>query len=203
LFTCPPASFSCIARDLDKGLDRFYSACVAAGPNKCALYEGSASKISARLEALFSKLKKRPIPVTLPEQGTDHPRSYGLVDYSAVRHMVFNYLYKPYSGNLSSVDLAANLAAVERGDGLPTWTSLAPLLPPIGCPACGLPKPPMLGDAQTAIMCTDGDPVVEGVPQLQAHYERLAVDSSFADLWENRLRCACVLISCSVSSKLY
>jgi hypothetical protein len=168
-------------------MDQFYTAC--AQSTDCALHESSATKVKDRLDAIFDNLRRTPVPV--PTNGS--ASSYGLVDYSAARSVVFGWLYKPYQKEpISPKTLADALAALEKGDGLPMWhlKAAAPLLK---CDCANVPKTPTVTrEASLAIACGDGKPVDDGVAELQAHFEGMAKDSSFAENWSLRTECAYV-----------
>jgi hypothetical protein len=173
-------------------MDYFYSACAAAGPAKCALAEPTASGVQARLDALFARLRHTPVAVL------DHGRSdYGIVDYSLVRTVVFLWASVPFQkAPWNASDLAAALAALERGDGHPireiSRHVLYDLQPTLECNCGGAPAPApkAWAEANTAIACGDGEEVTDGLEELQRHYERMAQDSSFAEIWSARVKCA-------------
>jgi hypothetical protein len=151
--------------------------------------------VATRFNAIFSALKKEPIAVLLPknQSSTVSSSDYGIVDYGLVRRIVFNYLYKPYGSGLNSTTVAHILAAVEKGDGKPAWDASKAGQPALKCECPGVPQPPAMGSASTAIACSDGEPVEDSPEDLEKHYERMAEDSSFADMWSIRATCMCVL----------
>lgn len=180
-------------RDTDKTLKWFTDACADAGPDDCALYESSPAKVAARVDNLFAKLKTQPIAVPLPHNSTGAP-SYGVVDYALVRGLVFGFLYKPMNnGTTSAASLARILAAADKGDGLLAWNANKDAQPQLKCECPGAPALPAMGSATHAIACSDGDPVDDSVEQLQELYEKMAKDSSFADMWGLRVSCSCAL----------
>ncbi|EIN12410.1 alpha/beta-hydrolase [Punctularia strigosozonata HHB-11173 SS5] len=172
-------------RDTDKVLDQFYTAC--ANSTSCALHEPTPSAIQSRVDVLFAKLKRNPIPVSL--NGTN----YGLVDYTLARQVVFIWLYKPYQKSpLSASSLASALEALERGDGAAMWAAHAPE-PTIKCDCArdGPAKLPAANRETTlAIACGDGEPVEHDLEELRAFYDDMARDSDFAEIWSAHLDCA-------------
>ena len=179
-------------RDTDKTLKWFTDACADAGPDECALYESSPAKVAARVENLFAKLKTRPIAVTLPRNSTGVP-DYGVVDYGLVRGLVFAFLFEPMGhGTMTAGTMARILASADHGDGLPAWNAQKDALPQLKCECPSAPALPAMGDGSYAIACSDGDPVNDSLEELQERYEKMAKDSSFADMWGLRVACSCV-----------
>ena len=150
--------------------------------------------MAARIDNLFEKLKNRPISVPLPRNGTGSGvADYGVVDYALVRGLVLNFLYRPFNnGTMSAGAFARILAAADKGDGLPAWNVNKDAQPPLKCECPGAPVPPTIWDAHLTIMCSDGDPVDDSLEELQELYEKMATDSSFADMWDLRVSCSCV-----------
>lgn len=188
-------------RDTDAALKWFTDACAEAGPNECALYEDSKEKVAERMDNLFAKLKTSPIAVPLSGNSTS-ATDYGIVDYGLVRQTVLLYLLSPYHSSFAKNDtitaaakLSEVLAAAGAGNGLPAWNLWKDARPNFGCECSDAPKPVLLGDAQNAILCSDGDPVTDTLEELQKHYEGMAKYSSFADVWILRARCVCVIYS--------
>jgi hypothetical protein len=175
----------------------FYEACFEAGPDACALYETTVDAVESRVENIFAKLKARPIPVYAPAATKSTSSvNYGLTDYAVARNIVFQFLYGPYGSRGHNATAVANgLAAAEKGDGRPLWDLTKDSLTDFKC-ECGKDEPgtePIGGRETTlAIACSDGDVVDDGVEELQAHYEEMAKQSSFAELWNIRIQCAYV-----------
>jgi hypothetical protein len=178
-------------------LEDFYAACAEAGSDACALHESSASAVKARVEGIFAALKKRPLAVPAVNDTIGMSTNYGLVDYAAARRVVFQWLYKPYT---AAHKVAAALAATEAGDGRPLWELSRSALLDYHC-ECGSKRPGddisggrnQVGRELTlAIACSDGDVVEDSLDELQEHYEGMAKDSAFAEMWSMRLMCSCV-----------
>ena len=166
----------------------FLQACVDAGPDACALYEPTASAIHARIHRLFEKLKASPVPVDMSEVPYPLSVPYGLIDYKAVKALLFLFLYIPYdNGMLSAPRLAAALRDLENGDGVKLWgvLGLFALKFTCECPVPGHPLPPIpTPDTQHAIYCTDGDQISDTVEDLQKKFALLAKESEFADVFQ-------------------
>jgi hypothetical protein len=156
----------------------FFKGCAEAGPSNCAFYEPTSAAILSRFESLSKKIASRPIPVRTET-------SYGLVDHARLRSTIFNALYGPY---VKFPILAAALASLEKGDGAPLFKMLE--RPMFEC-ACGDDDmlPPM--EAQTAILCNDGDPLPNTLEDTERHVKKLAESSPWYDVW------ASIRISCS------
>jgi hypothetical protein len=214
-----PAQWSNNLRDTDAGLDMFYDACAASDPKTCALHESTGAAVKARTEAIFAQLKARPMAV-LPLRSSVNSNStadgfgadtdqdisdagklqYGIVDYASARHLVFQFLYKPYAagqgvGNTNATSLAHALAAVEHGNGRPLF-ELAQALEGkefrCECDKDKEPETTAIDGRETtlAIACSDGDVVEDSVEELQKHYEGMAEMSSLAEFWGVRVQCS-------------
>jgi hypothetical protein len=140
-------------------------------------------------------LKKRPLAVPAVNDTIGTSTDYGLVDYQAARRVVFQWLYKPYT---AAHTVAAALAATEAGDGRPLWELSKSALLDYHCD-CGSKRPDdggpsvrsQVGREKTlAIACSDGDVVEDSLDELQEHYEGMAKDSAFAEMWSMRLSCS-------------
>lgn len=180
--------------DTDTGLQWFFEACVEAGPERCGLYESSAEKVKARLEALFARLKVRPIAVS-KHAATDLYSiglPYGLVDYALVRWLVFRFLYTPYARLNVTANFASSLSfwlnEAEKGNGEPIWTAVKENQLQCRCSE-PMPESNHVADAGIAILCGDGEKVEDTVEELEEHQARLAQESSFGELWTIRAVC--------------
>lgn len=178
--------------DTDASLQAFVNACVAAGPDQCALYNPDAFSVRSTIDSVFAKLKLRPLFV----ESTD-PGEYGLVDVSIARRIVFNFLYRPYgTGAVSATQLAHALASADKGDGRPFW-DLQKVREDSFVDDCSTaPKPPRVasgGEMGLAVACGDGDVVEDSLEALQAHFDEVGKTSSFVDNWTHRIRCSSVL----------
>lgn len=147
--------------------------------------------MKARLDALFEKLKLRPIAV--PTNATNaNGLDYGLVDYALVRRLVFAFLYSPYGSDMPTVatSLSHWLAEAEQGNGAPLWAVMRMAQEQLRCQCSPLDPPPSSGlDATLAIICGDGEKVEDTVEEIEEHQARIAEDSSFAELWTMRAFC--------------
>jgi hypothetical protein len=174
-----------------------YAGCAEAGPEGCALHEPSAEAVKARVERIFAALKRSPLSVPPAPGAIGSSTAYGTVDYALVRSSVFAFLYAPYYGGSIFADI---LRAVEAGDGRPLWDLVRVGLLDYRC-ECGEKTPRRAGgsfvgrDALPAVACSDGDPVEDSLDKLQEHYEGMAHDSTFAELWSIRMMCSCVSVA--------
>ncbi len=169
----------------------FFKACVQAGRHRCALHEPTAQLVESRLERIFAALKKRPLAV--PPLDHDDKIGYGIVDYAAARQTVFRFMFSPYLGvgrkSPKATELASALAAVERGDGRPLWLLLQPVQQTFRCDCSGEEEPPLTtpdDPSARAIACGEADLYRDTVHELEDHYNRMAQDSNYADVWPNR-----------------
>ena len=105
------------------------------------------------------------------------PYNYGIIDYSAVRGLIFQSLYSPYGAFPVVAHFLSELEAGTVSD-LHLEALLARADP--DCP----PKVnyPNLEVGQ-AIMCMDGDAIDASLEHLKVHYEKLSKISTFADIW--------------------
>ncbi|KAJ7174376.1 TAP-like protein-domain-containing protein [Mycena filopes] len=166
--------------DADKAWTYFIDGCVTAGPKGCAFFAPTAVEILQNIENIYASLRARPIPVRTN-------LSYGLVDYSLLRHTIFEALYAPY--NMFPI-LAQALADLSVGNGttlFKIWEK-----PAFEC-AC---EPSDYGfasvwESESAVLCNDGARMTQDYEGVLAHYEAMSKTSSFADLWEP-IRMACL-----------
>ena len=170
----------------------FLQACVDAGPQECALHEPTASAVHARIHRLFGRLKTNPMPVRITDASPSINTPYGLITYKSVKTALFLFLYSPYTtATLGAPRLASALRDVENGDGVALWGLLNSFEEKFSCDCPIIPGEPTpfsvsTPDAQQAIMCTDGDDVFDTVEDLESHFELLAADSEFADVFPTR-----------------
>ncbi|GJE96256.1 alpha/beta hydrolase [Phanerochaete sordida] len=186
-------------QDTDKALGMIIDACVSAGP-ECPLYESTSDKVHARLNAIFTNLKKQPLPVYNGTTG----KEYGIIDYKLARAALFALVYFPYGVTAmtpiyTSIIILHALAQLEKGDGLELGRILGmvPVQAPFSCNCPGeppAPRPIPLAnlDATIAIACGDaaasrGD---DTVPILEEYYGQLSKISEFADMWPIRISCS-------------
>ncbi|KAJ7474215.1 TAP-like protein-domain-containing protein [Mycena latifolia] len=170
--------------DTDKTLQTFFDGCTAAGPENCEFFAPSAAEISANLTALTSLIQSQPIPVLTNT-------SYGIVDYTFLRNVLFDALGSPYG---AFAQLAQGLASLAGGNATPIYAPTA--VPPFECPtnATAPPFHDNAFEAQVAISWGDGAPVSDSIAQLRQFYSAGATLSSFADLVSiGRVNCAAEL----------
>ncbi|KAJ7062900.1 TAP-like protein-domain-containing protein [Mycena amicta] len=167
----------------DQAWQSFADGCVAAGPTGCAFYAPSTAELLSSVEAIYTKLRRRPIPVR-------GPTSYGLVDFSMLRATVFLALYSPYA---MFPTLAHALAGLAKGDGTTLLNLVAALTPaPFEC-ACDddVEQDEKVQEGLWAVMCNDGKRIPPGYDEMAKHYQGMLTVSNFADQWE-ALRTACL-----------
>lgn len=179
----------------DAGLHAVYQACVDAGPSECAIHEASVDKISARVDAIFNNLKRRPIPVFVNESsGTG---TYGLMTYKLVHSLFFSFLYSPYLGPPNATLATVALRALEQGDPSLFWAFAGASQGSLTCNGTTFPLPPIFAssEAERTILCVDTDPVDGTIDELEAYFDGQAKISQFADTWPIASQCKCVAFS--------
>ncbi|KLO10612.1 hypothetical protein SCHPADRAFT_942694 [Schizopora paradoxa] len=141
--------------DADAALLDICSACMNAGPDKCALHESSAELVLQRINNILKDIKLSPIPIFIDR---DSVSEYGVVDYAIVKSVILMVLYSTHDSGSMLVDI---LAALERGDALP-WFHMTsgPALRRLlscDCPVPGHKSPPFQGFLEQflAIACSD------------------------------------------------
>jgi hypothetical protein len=163
---------------------------------KCALYERTPKAVAARVEKIFDSIKRHPIPAVTGDGG---PGDYGIVGYTQVRRLAFDFLYLPFG--IGGQNLARVLAALEKGDGVPFYTVQGGNRN-VQCESDEKVRRSSVGFSQlmtVALGCSDGDQVKDTVPQLEKWYEANKKLSSFADQWPWRISCAYVILSSGVT----
>jgi hypothetical protein len=172
----------------------FYLACAEAGPAACALHEPTAEAVKARTDKIFDSIKAHPIALLSNSNGTS-ASDYGILDYRIVRGLVLLYLYSPYS--IAAPALARALAGIEHGNGKPFFDFASALIQGVDFKCdCGMEQSPLVfPEALLAVACSDGDVVDDSLEELQKHYEGMANSSSFAELWDIRIRCSYVAVT--------
>ncbi|KAJ7499674.1 TAP-like protein-domain-containing protein [Mycena latifolia] len=160
-------------RDTDKVWSAFIDGCVATGPQRCPFFSPTAAEISENVDKLYTSLRDRPIPVRTNV-------SFGLVDYSVMRRVIFQALRTPYA---TFPALAQALADLSAGNA----TALFNLSeePPFGC-ACNESQYRFesVSDTGTAVRCNDGKRMYSTYEDILAHYETMREMSEWADVWE-------------------
>ncbi|KIP06187.1 hypothetical protein PHLGIDRAFT_467113 [Phlebiopsis gigantea 11061_1 CR5-6] len=96
----------------EDALTSYYDACVAAGPDLCALYANSSSAIRSRVTSLLDTLHTAPVPAS------HNASNLGVVDAGLVLNRLFQTLFEPFSLGQS---FAAALVALEAGNPLPVY----------------------------------------------------------------------------------
>lgn len=160
-------------------MDYFFTSCHAAGPDICHFYASTPDLIAANLTRLYETVKARPLPVRTAT-------SYGLVDYTRLRTTIFSSLYKPWAAYPT---LATALAALAQGDGAPLFSMYD--LPKFQCDCSADGENSRFGkDAQTTIMCNDGDPISSKFEDLEEYFQDVMKKSEWFELWADiRTRC--------------
>lgn len=98
--------------DTHKTLSGFFDSCAEAGPARCAFAKSSVGKgastadLRVRLEGLYERLRKEPMPVPKSQTGS------GILTASDVKSVVFRGLYSPKLWP----DLAKSIAEAEDGN---------------------------------------------------------------------------------------
>lgn len=169
--------------DTEKTMNSFYRYCADAGYPACALANSDgkteAAHVKQRTLAVIDTLRYDPIAVVgpNPEVITSHD----------LRMLIFQSLYKPVR---MFPTLANTIAELEKGDG----NSSAQMLKPVhslSCRTTGV-DPVFDIDAQTAILCTDGDDQTSISRTEFASFAAKLVDvsSTIGDLWAvTRMQC--------------
>jgi hypothetical protein len=167
----------------DAGLDLVFEQCAASG-EECALYESTADAVRARYLRLVEAIAENPIIV--------HVDGFNaIVSRKHVRGGLFIALYSPYV--LMKIMFEA-FRALELGDGLALFIlTEAPRLPPLQCDCSDTPPPPLRGgqESGSSVLCSDGLLVADDPAELYSHYEKLAKQSYFGDIW-SEIRMLCV-----------
>lgn len=186
--------------DADATLFGIYQACVEAGPLVCPIHESSVEKIRDRVQKLINSLRSNPATFYNADTG-----SYGEVDYSLVKKVIFSSLYMPYE---SSPRLVSAIADLERGSAEPIFRlSEAKAMGELITESCTCPSVSRVKSGRRgmenilAISCGDGNPVNDEVDTLKEYYNNLSQTSMFYDIWYPRLECSCVyfVMYCTVS----
>lgn len=146
------------------------------------MYEHSTWLISERLNKLLAKIKAEPIPYLWSGS------LYGLVDYSSVKSMIFSSLYKKTHGG-SGKTLLSLLAGLERGDGI-SFSRYVDYLFKCDCSEPGNDVRSWGGITPTiAIACGDAAPFNETLEDVREVYDKMAQNTTFADVWPYHLYC--------------
>ncbi|CAA7269867.1 unnamed protein product [Cyclocybe aegerita] len=141
--------------DADKTLQTFFDACAAAGPDSCAFHSPQPSAIKQRLNALYERVLRQPVPA----YSSSFPQ-YGVLDYALLKSTIFSMLYAPY---LAFPILAQGLKLLEDGDA----SLLYQLATPRG------------GEVTAVVNCADGTPVSDSPAALAEYAKQASMKSSF------------------------
>ena len=91
----------------EDALTSYYDACVAAGPELCALYANSSAAIRSRVNSILDTLHITPVPAS------NNASTLDVVDYSLVLYRLFQMLYWPFQLGQS---FAESIVALEAGN---------------------------------------------------------------------------------------
>nr|GAT49901.1 predicted protein [Mycena chlorophos] len=171
--------------DADTAWQSFAEDCVAAGPSRCAFYAPTTAEISSSIQAIYTRLRQRPIPVR-------GKTSYGLVDFSMLREVIFQAVYVPY---IIFPQLATALASLADGDGTALFELHARYgFHPFEC-NCGdedaEPPDELSQEGFWAVFCNDAERIPAGYNEMAKDYQGMLAVSDLADMIEP-LRAGCV-----------
>jgi len=169
--------------DVDKSLQSFFTGCNEAGPSACPFYATTPEAIRQNLTNLYTSIRLNPLPIKTEN-------TYGLLDETTLRGVVFQALYSPYA---YFPRLAGALADLAQGNGTTVFEMDHPVEPLFKCD-CGTGKEQLvreLADALPAIMCNDGAEVPEDLESSTKYFEMMTSSSEWGDLW-SALRLGCV-----------
>ncbi|KAJ7083181.1 TAP-like protein-domain-containing protein [Mycena belliarum] len=165
--------------DTDKVWTAFVDGCVAAGSDGCALFSPTAGEISEKVNKLYASLRERPIPVRTNV-------SFGLVDYSMMRRVIFSSLYSPYA---AFPRLARALADLAAGNATALFKIGKARTFECACDESPYRFEPV-GEAGIAVRCNDGKRISGAYEDIVDHYRKLGETSTWADMWEHtRMSC--------------
>ncbi|KAF9529062.1 TAP-like protein-domain-containing protein [Crepidotus variabilis] len=163
--------WSSAGRDTDKSLDSFFVGCSKAGPDICPFYAPSPEDIRTNLTNIFENLRKSPLPVRTEQ-------SYGLLDESFLRLLIFAGLYSPYA---EFPVFAKGLASLANGDGRPLFREP----PPFKClcnPHQDEKPVELLPDALSTLVCNDGDHIPDALEFAEKTFKGYQKNTEFADV---------------------
>lgn len=165
--------------DADAVIASFYSFCHQAGPSKCSVYESTVDDIKARVGRVVHDLT----PFTVPFA----PYGPAVITEALMLKLLFLSTYSP----LGLFPVVADvIVAVENNN----QSFLAEFIGNVSTPLqCDNPSPWLrTTQAQQAILCSDGDPVLDTPAQYEIYFQNLLQESTlFAPIWAQvRLECA-------------
>ncbi|KAH9483248.1 Carboxylesterase A [Psilocybe cubensis] len=166
--------------DTDKAVDTFFTGCAEAGPRGCPFWAPTAEDIRQNLTRLYGELRGRPIPVKSDSK-------YGVFDYILLRSAVFSSLYSPYATFKS---LAEGLADLAGGKANAIYDRITAAPYQCECDASKRQFDSVI-DAQTAILCNDGDDVPDDLESSEEYFKSVIEGSGWSEIWA-RIRFSCV-----------
>jgi hypothetical protein len=166
----------------DAGLNLVFEQCAASG-KECALYEPTADAVRARYLRLVKVISDNPVIVHVGGVSA-------IISRKHVRGGLLRALYNPYVLMKSTFEA---FRALEHGNGWLLYVlAEAPTLPALECDCSDTPPPPIGGqEGGSSVLCSDGLPVADDPAELYSHYEKLAKQSYFGDIW-SEMRMLCV-----------
>ncbi|KZW00570.1 alpha/beta-hydrolase [Exidia glandulosa HHB12029] len=129
--------------DVDRLMDKLFANCAMTGPEKCAIWEPTASAVSRRVDRIIASLEKEPIPIPTSATGPL------VLTVDAALGVVLHQLFFPMTGFPTLVTL---FRAIELRD------ATAPILALVGStPTSSATAPPWLQPNQVfqTIACAD------------------------------------------------
>jgi hypothetical protein len=188
----------------------FFDDCAAAGKERCAFWEEKPEAIRAKWDLLQERINKAPAPVYISPSSAAGPSghgcsstpneaeseaTYGILDSTVLREVVFNSFYWPYS---AFQPLATALEALYTDyNPAPLYSLFAQELgPQFKCPSScdsGSSKAPQKNDeVGWAISCQDGPHLPGTLEDNEEFISRLkALNGDWWDMWAgNRLSCS-------------
>ncbi|KAJ7663015.1 TAP-like protein-domain-containing protein [Mycena rosella] len=166
--------------DADKVWSAFIDGCVAAGQEGCPFFSPTTAEISAKVDKIYASLRERPIPVRTNA-------SFGLVDYSMVRHVIFKSLYSPYA---KFPGLAQALADLSTGNATALFKMSEKPSFECGCDESQY-RFESVAEGEDAVLCNDGQRIPQVYEDIVTHYRKMSETSTWADVWEP-IRMACL-----------
>ncbi|RDW94622.1 hypothetical protein BP5796_00385 [Coleophoma crateriformis] len=163
--------------DADTIVEKLFMYCHKAGP-QCVLGRTGDTEqdIKDRFQSIMSNLKENPISLIDPAT-----KALSMLHYDNIRMLLFTSIYFP---SQTFPILANILDILHRGDESEIQATFR--VGSLDSIVCGPQAPASYypGDAQIAIMCSDKRyPLNETVPNLEAIFEKVSKDSTFADVW--------------------
>ncbi|KZV71961.1 hypothetical protein PENSPDRAFT_576805, partial [Peniophora sp. CONT] len=167
--------------DTDAALDTFFQTCYEAGPDRCAVYDSSPTRISDNFDAFHEQLKTSPLPVF------NNETSYGILDYTTARHFARVMLYTPFS---SFPAYAEALALAQKGNGSALY-ALAGTPNSFTCNCANATNPDNSVDALIAITCNDAVMPDMTIADWEQYYAAAAHVSKLSDVYVGlSMRCS-------------